>query len=45
MLHAVELRSHREGFTMPPLDKFDWSVIGAILLAILVIVVAVELLQ
>ena len=29
---------------MPPLDKFDWYAIGAALLVILVIVVAVELL-
>ncbi len=30
---------------MPPPDKFDWSVIGAILLATLVAIVVVELLQ
>ncbi len=33
-----------QGTPMPPPDKFDWYAIGAALLVILVIVVAVELL-
>ena len=45
LLPVLELRSHREGFAMSPLDKFDWYTIGAALLAILVVVVVVELLH
>ncbi len=30
---------------MPPPDKFDWSLIGAILLVALIVFVLVELLQ
>ncbi len=41
MLHAVELRSHRGGFTMPPPNKIDWYLIRAVLLVALVVAVAV----
>ncbi len=34
-----------QGTPMPPLRKFDWYLIGAFLLAILVVVVVVELSQ
>ena len=45
MLHAVELRSHREGLAMPPPDKVYWYAIGVALLAILVAVTVVALFQ
>ncbi len=37
--------THRGGFAMPPPDKFDWYVIGAALLAVLVVVALVALFQ